>query len=104
MLSVTESRANYDLLKRKNPDNFTAMSEFEFNLEKRTELRDKSGQIPVEANKRGSYAEDRLAQLKADREKYSVNHLGYYRGGVPKKDAGPLRARTMGNPGEFHSP
>jgi hypothetical protein len=68
VLSVRESRANYDLLRRKNPDNFTAMSEFEFNLENRPDLRDKTGSIPVEPSKRGSYAEDRLAQLKRDRD------------------------------------
>lgn len=61
VLSVRESRANYDVLRRKNPDNYAAMSEFEFNLENRPEVRDKKGQVPKEQSKRGSYAEDRLA-------------------------------------------
>lgn len=104
VLSVRESRASYDLLRRKNPDNYTAMSEFEFNLEKRFDVRDKAGQVPVEKPKRGSYAEDRLAQLKRDRDLYNVNHLGYYKGGVPRKDSGALRGKSLGNPGEFHSP
>jgi hypothetical protein len=33
-----------------------------------------------------------------------VNHLGYYSGGLPRKDSGPLRGKSLGNPGEFHSP
>jgi hypothetical protein len=41
--------------------------------------RDKSGMIPKEAPIRGSYAEDRLNQLKKDREQYKVNHLGTIR-------------------------
>lgn len=46
-------------------------------------MRDKSGVTPKEQAARGSYAEERLQQLKKEREKYSVNHLGYYKGGVP---------------------
>lgn len=80
------------------------MTEFEFNLEHRVDKRDKTGHIPVEKPSRGSYAEDRLDQLKKERAKYSVNFLGYYQGGVPKKDSGPLRGKALGNPGEFHSP
>lgn len=33
-----------------------------------------------------------------------MNHLGYYKGGVPKKDGGALRGKAVGNPGEFHTP
>lgn len=43
MLSVRESRASYDVQRRKNPENYTAMSEFDFNLENRPDLRDKTG-------------------------------------------------------------
>ena len=42
--------------------------------------------------------------MKNDRAKYTVNHLGYYKGGVPRKDSGALRGKSLGNPGEFHSP
>ena len=45
--------------------------------------RDKSGNIALEKAKRGSYAEQRLADLKKDRAKFNVNEFGYYRGGVP---------------------
>ncbi|CDW82524.1 chaperone protein [Stylonychia lemnae] len=105
VLSQSESRVNYDLQRKKNPDNFKAMSEFEYILEKRVDLRDKTGHVPpAERPSRGSYAEERLHQLKVEREKYNVNYLGYYKGGVPQKDAGPLRSKSIGNPHEFHSP
>lgn len=104
VLSVREARTSYDVQRKKNPENYTAMSEFEFNLENRPEVRDKAGQVPKEPAKRGSYAEDRLAQLKRDRDLYSVNHLGYYKGGLPQKDMGAVRGRSLGNPGEFHTP
>lgn len=104
VLSIRESRVNYDLTRKKNPDAFKAVSESEFNLEHRRDLRDKTGMIKKDVPKRGSYAEDRHQQLKKDREQYDVNHLGYYNGGLPKKDMGPIRGKSLGNPGEFHSP
>jgi curved DNA-binding protein CbpA len=104
VLSVRESRVNYDLSRRKNPDLYRAMSERDFNLEYRRDLRDKRGMIPTEKPDRGTYAADRLEQLKKDRALYNVNHIGYYSGGVPKKDSGPRRGKAIGNPGEFHSP
>ena len=42
--------------------------------------------------------------MRREREKYSVNHLGYYQGGIPRKDSGPIRGKAMGHPGEFHTP
>ena len=32
---------------------------------------------------RGSYAEYRMMELKRERDRYNVNHRGYYKGGVP---------------------
>jgi hypothetical protein len=64
---VSVSRVNYDLQRKKNPENFKGMTEFEFNLERRRDLRDKTGMIKTEKPSRGSYAEDRLDQLKKDR-------------------------------------
>ena len=46
-------------------------------------MRDKSGNVPKTSPERGSYAEQRLNQLKKERDKYNVNYLGYYKGGVP---------------------
>lgn len=67
-------------------------------------MRDKRGMVPNESPTRGSYAEERLAQLKREREKYNVNHLGFYNGGVPQKNKGARRGKALGNTGEFHSP
>lgn len=54
------------------------------------------------APKAGSYAEERMAELKMQREKYNVNHIGLYRGGLPKKGRGAIRGSALGAIGEFH--
>jgi DnaJ-class molecular chaperone len=81
VLSVRESRVNYDLLRKKNPDAFREVSEAEFIKERRADLRDASGNTPIA--KPTGYAEERLAELKAQRKMYNVNNLGYYMGGLP---------------------
>jgi hypothetical protein len=73
-------------------------------MDKRRDKRDKTGMISKDKPARGSYAEDRLTQLKKDRDQYNVNHLGYYQGGIPRKDSGPIRGKAIGNPGEYHTP
>lgn len=104
VLSVRESRVNYDLSRKKNPELYKGMSKRDEEMTFRRDLRDKSGQVPAAAPEAGTYAEERLAQLKKEREKYNANFLGYYRGGLPQKDAGPQRGTSMGFPGDFHSP
>ena len=84
VLNVRESRTNYDLLRRKNPADFEVESEEKFNQTYRTDLRNAAGDVPKPKHAPGSYAEERLAELKEQRKMYNVNHLGYYRGGVPK--------------------
>ena len=102
---MRDSRVNYDLSRKKNPDLYkAAVSDFQFDMENRRDKRDKTGMIPKDKPVRGSYAEDRLKQLKKDRNQYNVNPLGYYQGGVPRKNSGTIRGKSMGNPGEFHSP
>ena len=46
VLSVRESRANFDLLKKKNPSKFEESSEEQFAKEHRVDLRDESGNTP----------------------------------------------------------
>ena len=102
VLSVKESRVNYDLAVRKNPDNYRTVSEETFFKEMRPDLRDSQGNTPVKAADPSSYAAERLAELKQQREKYNVNDLGYYRGGVPQKGRGSIRGTALGRPGSFH--
>lgn len=64
VLSVRESRANYDLLKKKNPDHYKPVNEAEFFKEKRMDMRDAAGNTPVAKNDPNSYAAERLAELK----------------------------------------
>jgi hypothetical protein len=60
--------------------------------------------MPRKAPLVGSYAEERLAELKQERAKYNVNDLGFYRGGIPKRGRGPIRGASLGPAGEFHQP
>ena len=101
---MRESRVSYDLTRKKNPDAFKPIPQDQFEMEYRRDLRNKQGLTTKAKPARGSYAEERLNQLKKEREKYNVNYLGYYQGGVPQKDKGPIRGKAMGNPGEFHTP
>jgi hypothetical protein len=78
VLSVRESRVNYDLLKKKNPDAFKEVSEAQFAKEYRNDLRDSAGNTPMTKNAPGSYAAERMAELKVERAKYNVNDLGNY--------------------------
>lgn len=71
-------------------------------MEHRRDLRDKRGVTPKDKPVRGSYAEERLGELKKEREKFNVNYLGYFKGGLPQKDRGAMRGKALGNPGELH--
>jgi hypothetical protein len=70
--------------------------------------RDKTGHMPVEAPAKGTFAAQRMKELREAREKYNVNFLGYYQGGLPQKKMGRIRRNnkgsSMGTPGEFHLP
>lgn len=104
VLSVVQSRVNYDLLRKKDPDAFREVGQTEFTKTYDVSARDASGNTPRPAPAAGSYAEERLRELKEQREQYNANHLGFYRGGVPQKGRGPIRGSAMGRPGEFHDP
>jgi len=43
ILSIRESRASYDLLRKKNPQNYISISELEFNKTNRPDLRKEDG-------------------------------------------------------------
>ena len=88
---------------RKNPQNYKAASAARFESMMETEGRDRHGVIAGQ-RQRGKYAEQRMAELAKDREQYNVNDLGYYKGGVPKPNRGPIRGNALGRPGHFHSP
>jgi DnaJ-domain-containing protein 1 len=104
VLSVRESRAAFDISRRNHPEKYNSDTNSQFEMMLNRENRDKRGVSPRSRAARGSYAEERLAELKAEREKYNVNHLGYYNGGVPRRDRGPMRGAALASPGVFHSP
>ncbi len=104
VLSTRESRASYDLARKKNPDDYRPASELDWNRANRIDLRGSDGQVPVDAPKPGSYAETRMRELKEQRDMYNVNYLGYYKGGLPQKDRGNLRGEAMAPPDWFHQP
>lgn len=104
VLSVRESRAAFDISRRKNPQMHKPKSAEQFEMMLNREHRDKRGLSPRQQAARGSYAEIRMAELKREREKYNVNDLGYYKGGVPRANRGAARGAALGAPGLFHSP
>ena len=101
ILSVKESRAAFDLTRKKNPHLYKNMSQEEIDM---MFNRDGRGVSPRSKPARGSYAEQRIQELKREREKYNVNDLGYYNGGVPRKNRGAVRGDALGPAGEFHNP
>ena len=104
VLSVASSRANYDLLRRKNPAEYGEVSEADWIRANRVDMRDASGNPPAKAPSAESYAAERMAELAQQRKHYNVNHLGYYSGGIPQKGRGSIRGNALGNPGDFHTP
>jgi hypothetical protein len=64
VLSVRESRANFDLLRRKNPAHYEETSEEQFAREHHADLRDMAGNTPIKTRSPGSYAAERMAELK----------------------------------------
>ena len=104
VLSVRESRLNYDLMRKKNPDHYVASSEEAFNKLHRNDLRDAAGNTPIVSPAADSYAAERKRDLAEQRKQYNVNDMGFYRGGIPQPGRGNLRGSAIGSPGEFHSP
>ena len=103
VLSVEESRIQYDLSRKKMPD-IIYKEDRDNVMEQRRSLRDNSGHVPAPKPRRGSYADFRLEELKRDREQFNVNHLGYYKGGLPNRKAGSARGTSWATPGYFHDP
>lgn len=102
VLSVKESRAVFDISMKRNPQNYTVDSASKFDAMMSREGRDRSGVAPTRVQ--GTYAATRMAELAKERAKYNVNHLGYYQGGVPQPNRGPIRGKALGRPGHFHAP
>lgn len=47
VLSVVQSRANYDLLRKKDPESFKMVDQHEFDKMYNTGARDETGNVPV---------------------------------------------------------
>lgn len=103
ILSVRESRVNYDLHMRKHPEQYRKQSQEDSDRQFDISKRDDTGSIRA-APEPGSYAEQRMKDLAEQRKQYNVNHIGYYRGGVPQKGKGLIRGSALDIPGAFHDP
>ena len=102
VLSVKESRAAFDISMKRNPQMYTEDSKSKFDAMMNREGRDRSGATPSRVS--GNYAAKRMEELAKERAKYNVNHLGYYKGGVPQPNRGAIRGKALGRPGAFHAP
>lgn len=104
VLSIPENKSSYDAsLKKRNPDAIFSSVKSE-TMEKNRKMRDATGNVPAPKPVRGSYAEHRLKVLEKERKKFNVSHLGYYNGGLPRKDLHNVRGSAAGPPGVFHDP
>lgn len=103
VLSIPESKMSYDQTNIRKADAVYSSIKSE-TIEKNRKMRDSTGHVPGPKPVRGSYAESRLKQLEKEREMFNVNHLGYYKGGLPQKDAFNVRKGSLSNPGMFHNP
>lgn len=103
VLSIQESKMEYDInhTKQESAELSKVKSE---TMAKNRKMRDRSGHVPSPTPMRGSYAEYRIKQLEKEREKYNVNFLGFYNGGLPQKHKGSVRGSALDEPGQFHSP
>jgi curved DNA-binding protein CbpA len=101
VLSVPENKMSYDI-------NYTKNEEAVFSSQKSSvmnnyrEERDRRGLYNKDVPKKGSYADHRRKQIERERKKYNVNHLGYYKGGLPQKNKKNVRGNACNPPGDFH--
>jgi curved DNA-binding protein CbpA len=102
VLSIPENKMSYDLTYNKNQEAVFSSVKSE-TMEKNRKMRDRSGHVPGPEPMRGSYAEFRMKALEKEREKYNVNHLGYYNGGLPVKGSEKIRKGALGPIGAAHS-
>ena len=102
VLSIPENKMSYDLTYNKNQEAIFSSVKSE-TMEKNRKMRDKTGHVPDPEPMRGSYAEFRMKSLEKEREKYNVNHLGYYNGGLPVKGNERTRKGALGPVGAVHS-
>lgn len=101
VLSLPESKINYDSLKKRS-ETFVYTKERSQMMQNRAKERDESGSY-YKNEKAGSYAESRQKELALERKKFNVGHLGYYNGGLPREGAHNFRGKAMNAPGEKHN-
>ena len=63
VLSQSESRANYDILRRQRPDDYTDVGEAEWTKANRPDMRGPDGNTPIKSHAAESYAAERMAEL-----------------------------------------
>lgn len=103
VLSIPENKMSYDISYEKNEEALYSGVKSQ-TMEQHRKMRDVTGHVPKPKPARGSYAEHRLKYLEKEREMFNVNHLGYYRGGLPQKDRGNARGNANYAPGFPHNP
>jgi len=102
VLSNTLSRNRYDTTYSPDPSavyNSTKMK----NMSESAKERDNSGNYTsTEKYQPGSYADFKMENLKKYQKEFNLDHLGNYKGGVPKYNKGSVRGNSIGQPGAPH--
>jgi len=103
VLSVKESRVDYDLTRRENPESVYQAEKMKI-MEQHRNSRDKTGNVPQQPVTPSSYEIARKRELAEERKKYNVDSHGFYKGGLPKKGKGQIRGQALAPPLYFHDP
>ncbi len=103
VLSNKTLRLDYDTRMRQQPDILYNSQAIKVSEEEKLK-RDESGNSIKPSPLKGSYAEYRAEKLKEWRNKFNVNNQGLYKGGVPRRDNGPVRGDALAPPGMYHNP
>lgn len=102
VLSVSQSKLSYDLLNQEAPESIYR-EQREENYKNMTQ-RGPDGHIYKKPFSKGSYAEEKQKILEEERKRFNVDAYGRYKGGVPQKDGGFRRGKSLGSIGLTHEP
>lgn len=98
VLSNETMKFDYDTRFKVNPDAIYNAEKMKKMKESQRE-RDMTGNIPRPDFGKGTYGDFRQEKLKELKKKFNFDHLGNFKGGVPRKNKLNIRGGAMGPPG-----
>ena len=102
VLSNTTLKVDYDRKLKPKPE-VVYNSEKMKNMEKSRSERDASGNIKRTVYSKGSYGDMKMAKLDELKKQFNFDHLGNFKGGVPRPNSDGARGGAYGMPGSQYS-